>query len=61
MLGSRQGKPAHTETRAIAGIRGHRRDLGELDRYAFHKHMKVYIAAPPDVLRIDEKNIRVLS
>ncbi len=34
------------------------RDLGEFDRYAFHDHMKVYIAAPPDVLRVDEKNIR---
>jgi hypothetical protein len=34
------------------------RDLGDYDRYAFHDHMKVYIAAPPDVLRVDEKNIR---
>jgi hypothetical protein len=34
------------------------RDLGEFDRYAFHDHMKTYIAAPPDVLRIDEKNVR---
>lgn len=34
------------------------RDLGELDRYAFYDHMKVYTAAPPDVLRCDEKNIR---
>jgi hypothetical protein len=34
------------------------RDLGEFDRYAFHDHMKSYIAAPPDVLRIDEKNLR---
>ena len=34
------------------------RDLGEFDRYAFHDHMKSYIAAPPDVLRVDEKNIR---
>jgi hypothetical protein len=34
------------------------RDLGEFDRYAFHDHMKVYIAAPPDVLRVDEKNLR---
>jgi Family of unknown function (DUF5906)/CHC2 zinc finger len=33
------------------------RDLGEFDRYAFHDHMKVFIAAPPDVLRIDEKHI----
>jgi hypothetical protein len=34
------------------------RDLGDFDRYAFHDHMKTYIAAPPDVLRVDEKNIR---
>jgi Family of unknown function (DUF5906) len=33
------------------------RDLGEFDRYAFHDHMKAYIAAPPDVVRIDEKNL----
>ena len=31
------------------------RNLGELDRYAFYEHMKNYTAAPPDVLRIDEK------
>ena len=34
------------------------RDLGEFDRYAFHDHMKAYIAAPPDVMRIDEINLR---
>jgi len=34
------------------------RDLGELDRFAFYDHLKVYTAAPPDVLRCDEKNIR---
>jgi hypothetical protein len=34
------------------------RDLGDVDRYAFYDHMKVYTAAPPDVLRCDEKNIR---
>jgi hypothetical protein len=33
------------------------RDLGDFDRYAFHDHMKSFIAAPPDVLRIDEKHI----
>lgn len=33
------------------------RDLGEFDRYAFFDHMKAYIAAPPDVLRVDEKNL----
>lgn len=34
------------------------RDLGDVDRYSFYEHMKVYTAAPPDVLRCDEKNIR---
>ena len=34
------------------------RDLGEFDRFAFFDHMKAIIAAPPDVVRIDEKNIR---
>jgi hypothetical protein len=32
------------------------RDLGEFDRYMFYDHMKAYTAAPPDVLRVDEKN-----
>lgn len=34
------------------------RDLGDVDRFAFYDHMKVYTAAPPDVLRVDEKNLR---
>ena len=34
------------------------RDLGEFDRFGFYDHMKAIIAAPPDVLRCDEKNIR---
>jgi hypothetical protein len=34
------------------------RDLGDFDRYKFHDHMKALIAAPPDVLRVDEKNLR---
>jgi hypothetical protein len=34
------------------------RDLGDMNRYAFYDHMKVYTAAPPDVLRVDEKNLR---
>jgi Family of unknown function (DUF5906) len=32
------------------------RDLGEFDRFAFYDHMKSLTAAPPDVLRIDEKH-----
>lgn len=34
------------------------RDLGDVDRFAFYDHSKVYIAAPPDVLRVDEKHLR---
>jgi Family of unknown function (DUF5906) len=34
------------------------RDLGDVDRFAFYDHTKVYTAAPPDVLRCDEKNLR---
>jgi hypothetical protein len=34
------------------------RDLGELNRFALYEHMKVYLAAPPDVVRCDEKNLR---
>jgi Family of unknown function (DUF5906) len=34
------------------------RDLGETDRFKFYDHLKVYAAAPPDVLRINEKFLR---
>jgi len=34
------------------------RDLGDVDRYQFYDHLKDYIAAPPDVLRVDEKHLR---
>ncbi len=34
------------------------RDLGDVDRYGWYDHMKVYTASPPDVLRCDEKNLR---
>ena len=37
------------------------RDLGEINRYAFYEHCKPLTAAPPEVLRIDEKNIREYS
>lgn len=37
------------------------RDLGDTDRFAFYDHMKTYTAAPPDVLRVDEKNIKEYS
>jgi hypothetical protein len=34
------------------------RDLGDVDRFAFYDHTKVYTAAPPDVIRCDEKHLR---
>jgi hypothetical protein len=34
------------------------RDLGDMDRFTFYDHTKTLIAAPPDVHRCDEKNIR---
>lgn len=34
------------------------RDLGDVDRFAFYDHTKIYMASPPDVLRCDEKNLR---
>jgi hypothetical protein len=37
------------------------RDLGDVDRFQFYDHMKAYTAAPPDVLRVDEKNTHEYS
>ena len=37
------------------------RDLGEFDPFGFYDHAKACIAAPPDVLRVDEKNLREYS
>jgi hypothetical protein len=34
------------------------RDLGDIDRYQFYEHLKVYTAAPPDVIRVNEKHLR---
>jgi len=34
------------------------RDLGDVDRFKFYDHSKAFTAAPPDVLRVDEKNMR---
>lgn len=36
-------------------------DLGDFDRFSFYDAMKSFTAAPPDVLRIDEKNLREYS
>jgi hypothetical protein len=38
------------------------RDLGsELSRFSFYEHTKTLIAAPPDVLRVDEKHAREIA
>jgi hypothetical protein len=34
------------------------RDLGESNRFDFYDRLKVLTAAPPDVIRVDEKNLR---
>ena len=34
------------------------RDLGEVNRFTFYEHLKSFAAAPPDTLRVDEKNLR---
>ena len=34
------------------------RDLGDIDRFKFYDHAKIYTATPPDVLRVNEKNLR---
>jgi hypothetical protein len=34
------------------------RDLGDTDRYSFYERMKIFTAAPPDTLRVDEKHTR---
>lgn len=37
------------------------RDLGEVGRFDFYDHTKILIAAPPDTIRVDEKNLREYS
>ncbi len=37
------------------------RDLGNVGRFDFYDHTKTLIAAPPDALRVDEKNLREYS
>ena len=37
------------------------RDLGDGNRFDFYDSMKAYTAAPPDVLRVDEKHLREYS
>jgi Family of unknown function (DUF5906) len=34
------------------------RDLGDVDRFSLYDHMKTLTAAPPDVLRVNEKHLR---
>jgi hypothetical protein len=36
------------------------RDLGEVNRYSFYEHIKIYAAAPPDTILVDEKHLRAV-
>jgi hypothetical protein len=55
-------------TKLLGRFNGHRksvilivseaRDLGEMNRYAFYEATKTLMAAPPNVLQCDEKNLR---
>ena len=40
-----------------AGQRG-ARSRRDVNRFSFYDHIKIYTAAPPDVLRVDEKHLR---
>ena len=42
--------------RCVVLVISEAKDMGEVNRYQFYEHMKPYLAAPPDVLRTDEKN-----
>ena len=45
-------------TKSVIARVSEARDLGDVDRFKFYDHMKVYTAAPPDMLRVDEKHLR---
>jgi Family of unknown function (DUF5906) len=34
------------------------RDLGDINRYSFYEHMKTLTAAPPDVIKVNEKFVK---
>jgi hypothetical protein len=44
--------------KAVLLILSEARDLGDMDRFALYEHMKTILAAPPDVIRVDEKHLR---
>ncbi|RYE43119.1 MAG: hypothetical protein EOP24_29900 [Hyphomicrobiales bacterium] len=44
--------------KAVMVVMSEARDLGDRDRFELYDHSKTYIAAPPDVIRVDEKNLR---
>jgi hypothetical protein len=51
-------EPYNDFARAVILRISEARDLGEATRYQFYDHLKVYSAAPPDVLRINGKYLR---
>src|SRR5262249_61017485 len=45
-------------TKAVILRMNEAHDLGEMNRFQLYDRLKSYTAAPPDVLRVDEKNLR---
>ena len=51
-------KPTNSFLKSVILRVSEARDLGEVNRFQFYDHMKDFTAAPPDVLRVDEKHLR---
>ena len=52
------GNPFNDYAKSIILRVNEAHDLGEFDRFKLHHHLKDYCAAPPDVLRVNEKNTK---
>jgi hypothetical protein len=51
-------RPVQRVSKSVILRANEARDLDDVDRYSFYDHLKAHTAVAPDVLRIDEKNIR---
>ncbi len=52
------GNPFNDYAKSIILRVNEAHDLGEFDRFKLHHHLKDYCAAPPDVLRVNEKHTK---
>jgi hypothetical protein len=51
-------KPNNDFVRAVVLLISEARDHGDVNRYQFYDHMKIYTASPPETLRVNEKYLR---